>query len=72
MAKISEERRLQDLRYLREEIEREERAKSQIIPDGTEKDFRDLLDFACTTTVEPAASPAPPDKPRSESAPKAE
>jgi len=31
-SKLSEERKLQDLRYLREEIEAEERRKSQIIP----------------------------------------
>ena len=33
--------------------------------DGTEADFRSLLDFACVTTVQPSepASPAPPGKP---------
>ena len=72
MAEVPKERRLQDLRYLREELEREERSKSQLIPDGTEADFRDLLDFACTTTVEPTALHAPTDKPASSSAPKAE
>ena len=72
--KPSHERRLLDLKYLREELEREERAKSQVIPDGTEADFRSLLDFACVTTVQPSApaSPAPPDKPASASAPEAD
>jgi hypothetical protein len=72
MAEISEERRLKDLRYLKEEIEREERQKSQVTPDGTEKGFRDLLDFACTTTVAPVSPRAPKDKPETSSAPKAE
>ena len=72
MAKLSEERILQDLRYLKKVLEREEREKSQIIPDGTESDFRDLLDFACTTPVAPTSPPAPKGKPPSSSVPKAE
>jgi hypothetical protein len=65
MEELTEERRLKDLRYLREELQREERAKSQVrpIPDGTQKDFRDLLDFACTRTEEPASPPEPTGKP---------
>jgi len=55
MAEVPKERRLQDLRYLREEIEREERDKSQLVSDGTEADFRDLLDFACTTPAKPVS-----------------
>jgi hypothetical protein len=42
------------------------------VEDGTEADFRDLLDFACTTTVEPTVQPAPTGKPAVLSAPKAE
>ena len=38
------------------------------VEDGTEADFRDLLDFACTTTVEPASQPEPTDKPERPSA----
>jgi len=42
--------------------------------DGTEKDFRDLLDLACTTIVQPSKPGlrAPKGKPESASAPKAE
>lgn len=72
MAEISEERRLRDLRYLKAELDREERQKPQVIPDGTEKDFRDLLDFACTTTVKPTSPREPKDKPETSSAPEAE
>jgi hypothetical protein len=72
MAEISEERRLRDLRYLKAELEREERQKSQVIPDGAERDFRDLLDFACTTTATPVSPREPKDKPETSSAPKAE
>ena len=50
----------------------EELEKSQVIPDGTEKDFRDLLDFACTTTAKPVSPREPKDKPETSSAPKAE
>jgi hypothetical protein len=67
MAEISEERRLRDLRYLKAELDREE-----AVPDGTEKDFRDLLDFACTTNVKPTSPREPKDKPETSSAPKAE
>jgi hypothetical protein len=42
------------------------------VEDGTEKDFRDLLDFACTTTVKPISPRAPNGKPETSSAPKAE
>jgi hypothetical protein len=66
MAEVPKERRLKDLQYLREEIEREERAKSQLIPDGTEADFRDLLDFACTTPAKPVS----PSKKSGDPAPK--
>lgn len=64
MTEIPEERRLKDLRYLKAELERE----AGTAPDGTEADFRDLLDFACTTTVEPASPPAPTGKPEKPSA----
>jgi len=40
--KVSKERRLLDLRYLREEIEREERSKSQVI-DQSAQDAPDVL-----------------------------
>jgi len=46
--------------------------KEKPIPDGTESDFRDLLDFACTTPVKPISPPAPKDKLPSSSVPKAE
>jgi len=67
MAEIPEERRLRDLRYLKAELDREE-----AVPDGTEKDFRDLLDFACTTTAAPVSPREPKDKPETSSALKAE
>jgi hypothetical protein len=35
------------------------------IEDGTEADFRDLLDFACTTPAKPVSPPAPTGKPES-------
>lgn len=72
MATVPKERRLRDLRYLKTELDREERQKSQVIPDGIEKDFRDLLDFACTTTVAPVAPRAPKGKPEASSTPIAE
>jgi hypothetical protein len=46
--------------------------EEKAIPDGTEKDFRDLLDFACTTTAKPVSPREPKDKPETSSAPKAE
>jgi hypothetical protein len=42
------------------------------VEDGTEADFRELLDFACTTTVKPTSPRAPKGKPETSSAPKAE
>ena len=72
MAKWAEEKKDRLLGYLRDELMREELEKSQVIPDGTEKDFRDLLDFACTTTVKPVSPREPKDKPETSSAPKAE
>jgi len=44
------------------------------VPDGTEQDFRDLLELACTTIVPPSKpeSRAPKGKSASVSAPKAE
>jgi hypothetical protein len=72
MAKWTEEKKDRLLGYLRDDLMREEQERSQVIPDGTEKDFRDLLDFACTTTVAPVSPRAPKDKPETSSAPKAE
>jgi hypothetical protein len=72
MAKWAEEKKDRLLGYLRDELMREELEKSQVIPDGTEKDFRDLLDFACTTTAKPVSPREPKDKPETSSAPKAE
>ena len=46
--------------------------EEKAIPDGTEKDFRDLLDFACTTTAKPVSPREPKDKPETSSALKAE
>ena len=68
MSQWTEEQKDRILGYLKQELDRED----QPISDGTEADFRDLLDFACTTTVEPTALHAPTDKPASSSAPKAE
>jgi hypothetical protein len=34
------------------------------VEDGTEADFRDLLDFACTRTEAPASPPEPTGKPQ--------
>jgi hypothetical protein len=42
------------------------------VEDGTEADFRDLLDFACTTTAAPVSPREPKDKSETSSAPKAE
>jgi hypothetical protein len=72
MAKWAEEKKDRLLGYLRDELMREEQEKSQVIPDGTEADFRDLLDFACTTTVAPVSPREPKGKPETSSAPKAE
>jgi hypothetical protein len=38
------------------------------VPDGTEADFRDLLDFACTTPAKPVSQPVPTGKPETPSA----
>jgi hypothetical protein len=43
-------------------------AKTKPVEDGTEADFRDLLDFACTTPAKPASQPAPTGKPEIPSA----
>jgi hypothetical protein len=72
MAKWAEEKKDRLLGYLRDELMREEQDKSQVIPDGTEKDFRDLLDFACTNPAAPVSPRAPKGKPETSSAPKAE
>ena len=52
--------------------ERMAKQEEKAIPDGTEKDFSDLLDFACTTTATPVSPREPKDKPETSSAPKAE
>ncbi len=72
MAKWAEEKKDRLLGYLRDELMREELEKSQVIRDGTEKDFRDLLDFACTTTATPVSPREPKDKPETSSAPTVE
>jgi hypothetical protein len=57
---------------VKEYPERMAKQEEKAIPDGTEKDFRDLLDFACTTTATPVSPREPKGKPETSSAPKAE
>jgi hypothetical protein len=69
---MTEEQKSRILPYLRERLESEERANSQVIPDGTRADFDALLDKACTTIVQPQAELCKPKgKPALSSAPRA-